>query len=350
MITTSYNIILAFISSFVISYLLIPKLISFASKYRLSDVAGRRSAHKGSVPVFGGVAFILAIIFSLIFFSEFSNIIFLSIAIVIVFFVGMLDDLLGLSPYKKLIGQIISILIIIFLGNLKIDSFFGVWGIYELPEIVSILFTIFVFIVIINSINLIDGIDGLAAGIGSISAFCFGLVAFYMSQFNMAVIAFSLLGALLAFLRYNFNPAKIFMGDAGSLLIGLILSFLAINLINSGIKTDFISFPNKGPFLAIVFLALPLFDSLRIFISRLFKGKHPLHPGKGHIHHALLRLGFGHKKTSVLLYVYSLLLILLSYFLLDLNINLAILFFAIINFCSLHLPFYLYNICKKTKK
>lgn len=350
MIITSYNIILAFISSFVISYLLIPKLISFASKYRLSDVAGRRSAHKGSVPVFGGIAFFLAIIFSLVFFSDFSNIIFLSTAIVIVFFVGMLDDLLGLSPSKKLIGQVISILIIIFLGDLKIDSFYGVWGIHELPEIVSILFTVFVCIVIINSMNLIDGIDGLAAGIGSISAFSFGLVAFYMNQFNMAVIAFSLLGTLLAFLRYNFHPAKIFMGDTGSLLIGLILSVLAINLINSGIKTDFISFPNKGPFLTIAFLSLPLFDSLRIFISRLFRGKHPLHPGKGHIHHALLRLEFGHRQTSIILYVYSLLLILLSYFLLDLNINLAILFFAIINFCSLYLPFYLYNMLNKTKK
>ena len=114
--------------------------------------------------------------------------------------------------------------------------------------------------------NLIDGIDGLAAGIGSISAFCFGLLAFYMNQSDMSIIAFSLLGALIAFLKFNFHPAKIFMGDTGSLLIGLILSVLAINLINSGINTSFISFPNKGPFLAIVLIALPLFDSLRIFI------------------------------------------------------------------------------------
>ena len=341
MITTDYNIILALFSSFVISYLIIPKLIAFASKYRLSDVAGRRSAHEGSIPIFGGVAFFVAILISLIFFSEFSNIIFLSIAIVIVFFVGMLDDLIGLSPYKKLIGQIISILIIITLGDLKIESFYGVWGIHELPEIVSILFTLFVCIVIINSMNLIDGIDGLAAGIGSISTFCFGLLAFYMNQYDMSIIAFSLLGALIAFLKFNFHPAKIFMGDTGSLLIGLILSILAINLIHSGINTSFISFPNKGPFLAIVLLALPLFDSLRIFISRLFRGKHPLRPGKGHIHHALLRLGFGHRKTSIILFAYSALLISLSFFFLQLNINLAILFFATINFCALYLPFYL---------
>ncbi|MAW31101.1 MAG: undecaprenyl-phosphate alpha-N-acetylglucosaminyl 1-phosphate transferase [Flavobacteriales bacterium] len=329
---------------------MIPKLIAFASKYRLSDVAGRRASHEGSIPIFGGVAFFVAILISLIFFSEFSNIIFLSIAIIIVFFVGMLDDLIGLSPYTKLIGQIISILIIISLGDLKIESFYGVWGIYKLPEIVSILFTVFVCIVIINSMNLIDGIDGLAAGTGSISTFCFGLLAFYMNQYDMSIIAFSLLGALIAFLKFNFHPAKIFMGDTGSLLIGLILSILAINLIRSGIKADFISFPNKGPFLAIVFLALPLFDSLRIFISRLFRGKHPLHPGRGHIHHALLRLGFGHRKTSVILFAYSVLLISLSFFFFQLNINLAILFFAIINFCLLYLPFYLYNLNNKTKK
>ena len=350
MITTDYNIILALFSSFLISYLIIPKLISFASKYRLSDVAGRRSAHKGSVPIFGGVAFFVSIMISLILYSNFVNILFFTIAIIIVFLVGLLDDLLGLSPSKKLIGQLISIIIIITLGDLKIESFYGVWGIYELPEIVSFLFTVFVCVVIINSMNLIDGIDGLAAGIGSISAFCFGLLAFYMNQFDMSIIAFSLLGALIAFLKFNFHPAKIFMGDTGSLLIGLILSVLAINLIHSGINTSFISFPNKGPFLAIVFLALPLFDSLRIFISRLFRGKHPLRPGKGHIHHALLRLGFGHRKTSIILFAYSALLISLSFFFLQLNINLAILFFAIVNFSSLYLPFHLYNLNNKTKK
>ena len=350
MINSNYNIILALLTSFAISYLIIPKLISFASRYRLSDVAGKRSAHKGSVPIFGGVAFFFSIIACLILYFDFSNIIFLSGAIVIVFFVGMLDDLLGLSPIKKLLGQLISISIIIFLANLKISSFYGVWGIYELPEFISVLFTAFVFIVIINSMNLIDGIDGLAAGIGSISALCFGLLAFYMNKIEISILAFSLLGSLLAFLKYNFHPAKIFMGDTGSLLIGLVLSILAVNLINSGIKTDFITFPNKGPFIAISFLSLPLFDSLRIFVSRLLRGKHPLHPGKGHIHHALLRLGFGHKKTSIILYVYFLLLIILTYFLLPLNINLAILFFAIVNFCCLYLPFYFYRVHNKTKE
>ena len=127
----------------------------------------------------------------------------------IVFFVGVIDDLLNLSPFKKLIGQIIAILVVIYLGEIQIDSMHGVLGVYDLPDFFATLFTVFVVIVIINGFNLIDGVDGLAGGVGVISASCFGFISVMMDQSDMAIIAFSLTGALLAFLRYNFNPAKI---------------------------------------------------------------------------------------------------------------------------------------------
>tara|TARA_B110000914_G_scaffold187919_1_gene172619 strand:- start:146 stop:637 length:492 start_codon:yes stop_codon:yes gene_type:complete len=157
----------------------------------------------------------------------------------------------------------------------------------------------------------------------------------------MAIIAFTLMGALLGFLKYNFHPAKIFMGDTGSLVVGIILSVLAINSIRYGLVTDTIKLPNKGPLLAIVILAIPLFDSLRVFVARIIKGRHPLSPGRGHIHHALLNLGFGHKYTSLALYFFSLVLILFSYFLLELNINMSILILAGISFILLYIPFYM---------
>jgi len=341
MISPDLNIIFSLITAFVITYVAIPKVIFFAEKLRLLDEAGIRASHKGSTPIFGGIAIFSGIIFSLLFWADIENIQYLLVSILIVFFVGVIDDLLVLSPFKKIVGQVIATSIIIFLGDLKIDNMHGVLGIYDLPIWIGVLFTIFVVIVITNAFNLIDGVDGLAAGVGIISSFSFGIIAVLMEQSEMAIISFTLVGALLGFLKYNLYPAKIFMGDTGSLVVGMILSILAINSIRYGLVTESIKLINKGPLLAIVLLAIPLFDSLRVFVVRIFKGKHPLSPGREHIHHTLLDLGFGHKKTSFILYFSSISIIVFSYFLLDVNVNIGIGILALISFILLYIPFYL---------
>jgi UDP-N-acetylmuramyl pentapeptide phosphotransferase/UDP-N-acetylglucosamine-1-phosphate transferase len=341
MFTPELNIIFSCISAFLITFVIIPKVIFFAERLRLIDLAGERASHKGSVPIFGGIAIFAGIMFSLLFWSELANIQFILASLLIVFFVGVIDDLLALSPTKKLIGQIISVLIIIYLQELKIDNMHGVLGIYSLPEIVSTLFTVFVVIVITNGFNLIDGVDGLAGGIGIIASAGFGFIAFVMGQVDMALIAFTLTGALAGFLKYNFHPARIFMGDTGSLVVGMILSILAINSIQEGLVTDTIHLEHKGPLLAIVFLAIPLFDSLRVFVNRVRKGKGPLSPGKDHLHHALLDLGHGHKYTTLILYLLSILTIFASYFLLELNLNISIAILAFICYLIILLPFYI---------
>ena len=341
MISLDLNIIFSLITAFVITYVAIPKVIFFAEKLRLLDEAGIRASHKGSTPIFGGIAIFSGIIFSLLFWADIENIQYLLVSILIVFFVGVIDDLLVLSPFKKIVGQVIATSIIIFLGDLKIDNMHGVLGIYDLPIWIGVLFTIFVVIVITNAFNLIDGVDGLAAGVGVISSFSFGIIAVLMEQSEMAIISFTLVGALLGFLKYNLYPAKIFMGDTGSLVVGMILSILAINSIRYGLVTESIKLINKGPLLAIVLLAIPLFDSLRVFVVRIFKGKHPLSPGREHIHHTLLDLGFGHKKTSFILYFSSISIIVFSYFLLDVNVNVGIGILALISFILLYIPFYL---------
>ena len=341
MIIPELNIIFSLITAFLITYLAIPKIIFFTKKLRLFDSAGDRASHKGNTPIFGGIAIFSGIIFSLLFWADIENIQYLLVSILIVFFVGVIDDLLVLSPFKKIVGQVIATSIIIFLGDLKIDNMHGVLGIYDLPIWIGVLFTIFVVIVITNAFNLIDGVDGLAAGVGVISSFSFGIIAVLMEQSEMAIISFTLVGALLGFLKYNLYPAKIFMGDTGSLVVGMILSILAINSIRYGLVTESIKLINKGPLLAIVLLAIPLFDSLRVFVVRIFKGKHPLSPGREHIHHTLLDLGFGHKKTSFILYFSSISIIVFSYFLLDVNVNIGIGILALISFILLYIPFYL---------
>jgi len=341
MIISDLNIFFSLITAFGLTYVAIPKVIFFAEKLRLLDAAGSRASHKGSVPIFGGIAIFSGIIFSLLFWADIENIQYLLVSILIVFFLGIIDDLLVLSPFKKIVGQIIATSIVIFLGDLQIDSMHGVLGVYDLPIWIATLFTIFVFIVIMNGFNLIDGVDGLAGGIGVISSFSFGIIAVLMDQIDMAIVAFTLFGSLLGFLRYNYFPAKIFMGDTGSLVVGMILSILAINIIRYGLVIESIKLPNKGPLLAIAILAIPLFDSLRVFVARVIKGRHPLSPGRGHIHHALLSLGFGHKKTSLILYILSVSMIVFSYFLIDMNVNSGIAILALISFIILYIPFYL---------
>ena len=341
MIISDLNIFFSLVTAFGLTYVAIPKVIFFAEKLRLLDEAGIRASHKGSVPIFGGIAIFSGIIFSLLFWADIENIQYLLVSILIVFFLGIIDDLLVLSPFKKIVGQIIATSIVIFLGDLQIDSMHGVLGVYDLPIWIATLFTIFVFIVIMNGFNLIDGVDGLAGGLGVISSFSFGIIAVLMDQNDMAMVAFTLFGSLLGFLRYNYFPAKIFMGDTGSLVVGMILSILAINIIRYGLVIESVKLPNKGPLLAIAVLAIPLFDSLRVFVARVIKGKHPLSPGRGHIHHALLSLGFGHKKTSLILYILSVSMIVFSYFLIDMNVNSGIAILALISFIILYIPFYL---------
>ena len=341
MITTDLDIIFSLITAFFISFLAIPRLIEFAQKLKVFDNGGDRASHEGSTPFFGGIAIFTGVICSLLFWADIEDIQYILVSILIVFIVGLIDDLRQITAFKKLIGQIIATLILIFFGDLQIDSMHGVLGVYDLPIWISTLFTIFVVIVITNGFNLIDGVDGLAGGVGVIATSCFGFVSVMIGQNDMALIAFTLSGALIGFLKYNYYPARIFMGDTGSLVVGMILSVLAINTIKFGLITEDFKLPHKGPLLAIVILAIPLFDSLRVFIVRTSKGVGPFSPGRDHIHHALLDLGFGHKRTALILYFISALLIFGSYFLLELNVNLSIAILALFSYFILLIPFYI---------
>ena len=344
MIIPYLNILYSFLSALFISYIAIPKLIQFAQKLKLLDTAGDRSSHQVSTPFFGGIAIFTGVIFSLIFWADnFENIQYTLVSILIVFIVGLIDDLRAITAFKKLIGQILATLVLILLGDLQIDNMHGVLGIYELPIWASVSFTIFVVIVIINGFNLIDGIDGLAGGLGLISSFCFGVIALLMNQIDIALISFTLMGALLGFLKYNIFPARIFMGDTGSLVVGMILSILAINCIKYGLVNENYSSPNVGPLLAISFLAIPLFDSLRVFIVRAINGNGPLTAARDHVHHTLIDLGIGHKYSSLILFAVSVIIISLTYLLikLNVNINVSIAILALVSYLLWLIPFYM---------
>ena len=343
MIIPYLNIFYSFISALLICYIAIPKLIYFAQKLRLLDNGGDRASHQGSTPFFGGIAIFTGVVSSLLFWSDIENIQYILVSILIVFIVGLIDDLRQITAFKKLICQIIATLILIFLGDLQIDSMHGVLGVYDLPIWASLPFTIFVVIVIINGFNLIDGIDGLAGGIGLISSLSFGAIALMMEQIDIALIAFTLSGALVGFLKYNTFPARIFMGDTGSLVVGMILSVLALNCIKFGLVTETHSLPHIGPLLAISLLAIPLFDSLRVFVVRAINRKGTLTAARDHVHHALIDLGAGHKYTSLILYIVSVIIIIFTYVLLiiNLNVNVSITILALFIFLLWLILFYM---------
>lgn len=310
------NITFGCITSFIITFLAIPSIIKVAVIKNLYDEPGERKSHKSSIPTLGGLAIFAGVVFSFTFWSaglNYASTQYIIAAIIVMFFIGIKDDIVELTAKKKLMGQIIAAIIIVMFGNIRIDSLCGVFGIYEIPYWFSVFFSIFTILVIVNAFNLIDGIDGLAAGIGSIASFTFGLWFYNYNQIALCILSFSLFSSLLAFLVYNFSPANIFMGDTGSLIVGLILSILAINFINLSFISPPYAFPfRSSPAMAIAILIIPLFDTLRIFLVRAAHRRSPFKADRNHMHHLLLDLGLSHREVSITLYLTNIGFILLA--------------------------------------
>jgi len=294
------NIIFSSTLSFLITFFAIPVIIQVAREKKMFDEPDERKVHNMVVPTLGGLGifagFILATLLNVPLNNpEFQY--FVASAIVI-FFLGIKDDILVLSPAKKFIGQLVAAGIVIQLGGVQITSMHGFLGINELPPMVSVLFTMFTVVVITNSFNLIDGVDGLAGSLGLLTTIIFGSYFLYVGQLMYAVMAFALAGSLIGFLVYNFSPARIFMGDTGSLLIGLFNSILVIKFINiAGSPGSKLSF-EAAPAIGFSILIVPLFDTLRVFSLRISEKRSPFSPDRNHVHHFLLDLGFSHKMVT----------------------------------------------------
>jgi len=308
----------SFLVALAVSLGSIPIIIRVAKMKHLMDMPNGRSVHENNIPTLGGIAIFAALVIPVLLFSDFSGnvgINFVIGSVILLFFIGVKDDILVVSPTKKLVFQILAALIVIIVADIRIKSFYGIFGLFEIPFIPSVLFTLFVYIVIINSFNLIDGIDGLAGGIGFIVALTFGIWFFLSRNAAMATLAVSLAGALMGFLYFNFSgKRKIFMGDTGSLIIGFIIATLAIKFIdlNKLYISEYYAIKN-APIVAVLVLSTPLFDTLRMVLVRLLSGKSPFHADKNHIHHILLKFRFSHKESSFMLYLFNILIIILAF-------------------------------------
>lgn len=315
-----YDIVLTFITSFLLTFFAIPSIISVARKKQLVDEPGERRAHSVSTPSLGGIAIFAGTIFSIIMWTPFKNfgdLQYILCAFVIIFLIGAKDDIDPISAKRKFLGQIFAACILIFFSKLRLTSFYGIFGIKEVPILLSIIVTLFIIIVIINAFNLIDGINGLSGSIGVLMSITFGTWFYMVERVELATISFALAGSIIAFLYYNITPAKIFMGDTGSLLLGLVASILAISFIehhNIIYETPHASYAVKAPpAIAVGILILPLFDTLRVFVSRMLKGRSPFSPDRNHIHHLLLDLKLSHMQATSVLIIVNVLFIILAY-------------------------------------
>lgn len=300
--------------AFVITFFSIPAIIEVAKSKKLFDEPDERKVHKAVIPTLGGLGIFAGFIIATLLCVPPSPVLqYFLAAIMVVFFLGIKDDILILSASKKFIGQLLAACILIRSGGLEITNMHGFLGFYEISHAISLLLTLFTIVVITNSFNLIDGVDGLAGSLGLLTSFVFGIYFFFTGQILYAVMAFSLTGSLVAFLTYNFPPAKIFMGDTGSLLIGLLNSIFVIKFMAVAGNPHF-RFPlESAPAIGFAILIVPLFDTLRVVSLRILKHRSPFSPDRNHIHHFLLELGLSHKMISFTCVAVNILFISLAY-------------------------------------
>ncbi|WP_214228860.1 MraY family glycosyltransferase [Pedobacter sp. B4-66] len=222
----------------------------------------------------------------------------------VLFMIGLKDDIIGLGPGIKFVAQFVSACIVSMIANIRIVDLHGIFGIYDMPYYPSVILTVFFIVGIVNAFNLIDGIDGLAGSIGLILCVVFGVLFYKSGDLGWAYLATSLAGALLGFLFFNITPARIFMGDSGSLLLGFVSAVLSIKFMSVSLTENVIAGPfriTSGLGLVSAILIIPVFDTLRVFTLRIMRGTSPFTADSNHIHHRLLFLGLSHVQAALVL-------------------------------------------------
>jgi len=326
------DLIFSFLTAFILVVVAMPALIKVAKLKHLVDEPGEaRKLHHRSIPTIGGILIFAGTIIAyclwfpsreqwqfgqnyelLYALNEFK---YLVACMFILFFMGLKDDIIGVSPTKKLFIHMFVGMILVLMADVRLTQFWGLLGIDEISYPVSITLSLFVYIVIVNAINLIDGVDGLAAGIGLIASMTFAYWFYRTEDFPLALLAVGLGGSLFGFLLFNFQPARIFMGDSGSLIIGVVVYVLTMRMIEfPPLRMSQAMMSVSKPVLAMAILAYPLIDTLRVFLIRAIQGRSPFSADKNHIHHKLISLGLSHRQVSIVLYAYTILIIMLTFF------------------------------------
>ena len=340
---------LGMLCSFLLTFYTIPTVVKISRRKNLMDEPGARSSHLRKIPNLGGISmfYSLAVCASIFAFELFELYKFLFASLVILLYIGVMDDIVVMRAYKKLFAQIVVTSLMVIGSDVRIRSFFGLFGIYELNYFFSVAMSIFTFIVLINAFNLIDGIDGLAGGYSILCSAMFGISYYRLGEYNYPLVVLSgvIIGSVIGFLYFNlsnYRNNKIFMGDTGSMILGFLLAFTAICFIDIFIDKKLPEIPRyylqSAPAIAMAILILPIIDTLNVFMIRICNGKSPLVADKNHIHHSLLKLGLTHRRSTAYILMYYLFIVSVAYFYRHINVNVLLLIIVILGFIGAYLP------------
>lgn len=322
------QVFLAFSLSLFLVYITIPAIVRLSKEKKLFDVPNERKINTSLVPNLGGVALFLGISIGTLLSIDkmhFADLRFILAAMIILFYTGIKDDILLISPKKKFLLQVLSAAILVVLGDIRFTSLHGVFGIFQIGDFSSYLFSIFVIVAIINSINLVDGIDGLASGLGLVSTLFFGVSFYIGGHFEYALLGFAVLGGLIPFFMFNVfgKKNKIFMGDTGSLLLGLLLSIFIVKYNEFALSNPNYT-ANYAPALSFSIVLVPMFDMTRVFFLRLKNKTSPFIADKNHLHHKFIELGYSHLKSTSIIILFNLCTIALIFSLKECDVHLLI--------------------------
>jgi len=353
MISGELRIIIVFLCSLFSAVFVLPKLAHIARRIGLIDQPNHRKVHTTPRPLVGGIGIVIAATFSSLAFIPITGLRGFFLGLSVLLLIGFLDDFKEVGHKQKFAAQICATLLLIYLSDVKLLSFGDLLGIGDLDipggEAAIWAVTIFCIVGVINSINLIDGLDGLAGGIAFNGFSLFALHASIGGNYPLMLLNFAFAGAVLGFLKFNWHPSVLFMGDAGSLCVGFALGFMALGLTQGESAV-------MPPVAALLILAVPITDTIIIMSKRAIKGSSPFKPDKYHIHHIFMRSGFGRPGTVRIILLFSLLIGSTSLLSPVYKVSEYWLFaiygfyFCSVAFASFHIPFLLRKSFKYRKK
>ena len=318
--------------SFALGWIGMPVVIRIAKAKGFVVRPNKRMSHTGEVPNIGGLNIYFSVMLSYLLFdyAQIAHNQFFMIGIAAIMAVGFIDDVLVLNPLSKLLGETLAGVALIGFSDLRITHLYGLFGIEGIGVIPSYLISLFILVAIINAINLIDGIDGLASGLGILYCLFFAIYFHLVGSTSWSILAICMIGALAVFFIFNVfgNREKIFMGDSGSLLLGYLLTAFVFRFCeqNAHHVVPEVYQMSAAPAVAICVLTVPIFDTIRVSLTRIKHHCSPFKPDKNHIHHLLLRTGLNHIQTTCVLLSVSVIFIGLA--ILGRNWNMWLLLFA----------------------
>ncbi|MEN8250933.1 MAG: MraY family glycosyltransferase [Bacteroidota bacterium] len=337
---------IAVLFSFLITSVAIPSIVRVSIVKNLMANPNGRTSHFHPTPNLGGVAIFAGVIVSSVVFTGITTaheLKYIIAAMLIIFFVGLKDDMHPMVAYKKFFGQSVAILFILVPGDFHLDSLHGLFGVEELSYPISLIITYILFLALINSFNLIDGIDGLASGVGILTSVFFGIIFLLDNHLAYAVMSFILASSLTAFFYFNVfsRQYKIFLGDTGAMLIGLILAIFAVRFLNFESDALFLSQSQSAPAVLLCVLIVPIFDTARVFILRILRGRSPFSADRTHIHHRLLDQSGSHLKATSIILLVNIIFIGLALILRNINAVVLILIALALAAVFSYIPIYL---------